>query len=73
MLTPSMIKMATKHYYASWERARKELGYEPKSTPKLAAARAILWFLDEGYVSGNEEKRTAIRRHAQQAFEAASA
>lgn len=43
------VKMAHKLMYFSWQKAHKELGYEPKPI-RPALERAVRWFIDNGYV-----------------------
>ncbi len=42
------VKMARKHMFFSWERAHRELGYEPGPVD-AALLRAVRWFMDNGY------------------------
>ncbi|MGM9997855.1 MAG: hopanoid-associated sugar epimerase [Candidatus Bruticola sp.] len=46
------VKMARKLMYFSWQKARRELGYEPKPI-RPALERAVKWFADNGYVKKN--------------------
>ena len=42
------VKMAHKHMFFSWERAKNELGYQP-GPPQEALERAVRWFMNNGY------------------------
>ncbi|MBQ7567636.1 NAD-dependent epimerase/dehydratase family protein [bacterium] len=42
------VKMARKHMFFSWDRAKRELGYSPGSA-QAALERAVQWYMDNGY------------------------
>jgi dihydroflavonol-4-reductase len=67
LFTPAMVKMAALNYYVDTSKAERELGFKPRSTPAQGAARAIRWFLDNGYVRLGDKQRQGIRSHLEAA------
>jgi dihydroflavonol-4-reductase len=50
MLTRDALKMARHHMFFSSDRARAELGYDPRAY-QAAVAEALAWFRAQGMIS----------------------
>jgi dihydroflavonol-4-reductase len=63
LLTVPLIQFSSKYYFADTSKAKKELGFQPRSTVQRAAIKAIEWFLDNGYLKVGPKAKGQIRQH----------
>jgi dihydroflavonol-4-reductase len=63
LYTAPMVKFSSLYYYLDTSKAKNELGFEPKSSVKQAAIKAIEWFLNNDYLQVSDKNKSQIRQH----------
>ena len=64
LFTAPLVKFSSTYYYADTSKAKKELGFTPRSNVAQGVVKAIRWFLDNGYIKGSDS--TKLSRHVEQ-------
>ncbi|GJD19942.1 sugar epimerase [Rivularia sp. IAM M-261] len=63
LYTAPMVKFSSLYYFINTSKANQELGFEPRSSVKQAAIKAIQWFLENDYLKVSDKNKSLIRQH----------
>lgn len=72
LITPPVVKFSKMYYYVDTTKAERVLGFRPTTPVAQAAAKAIRWFAQQGYLEGSDRSQNRIRERVESTLAAAA-